>query len=177
MTNMNDRGVLHRKRRMMALRSLLGFADVAPISSGLAFAAVDEPTDALMSGLAQKAIAERQDTLLQCYASIAAEEVMVTVLVLRTPQGAELLPVELIERSKAKPLELITMNRKRCFSLDSRWQLRERKVLRQSRLKEALAAAQVRHEAMLENTNGEQAKWDPQIVIFQNGPDPLATNQ
>jgi len=175
MTIMNDRGVQHRKRRMMALRTLLGFPDKAPISCGLAFAAVDDPTDGLMSALARKAIAERQDTLLQCYASIAAEEVMGTVLILRIPSGAELLPVEVIERSKDKPLELITMDRKRRFFLDSCWQLSERKVLRQPRLNEALAAARDRHEAALANANGEQAKWDPQIVIFQNGPDPLAS--
>ena len=177
MTIMNDRSVQYRKRRVMALRSLLGFPDEAPISSGLAFAAVDAPTDALMAGLAHKAIAERQDTLLQCYASIAAEEVMVTVLVLRTPLGAELLPVELIERSETMSLELITSDRKRCFSLDRRLQLREKKVPPQSRLHEALVAAQLRHEAALANTHGEHAKWDPQIVVFQDGPDPLSPHQ
>ena len=174
MTNTNDRGVQHRKQRMMALRTLLGFPKDAPITSGLAFAAVDEPTDGILRGIAQKAIAERQDTLIHCYSSIAATDPFLTVLVLRTANGAELLPVEIVQRSTAKPLQLITTDRTRCFRLDSRWLLQETRVPSAAKLPKAIAAAQVRYDAALADTLGDHAGWDPQVVIFERGPASVA---
>ncbi|MEL7684462.1 hypothetical protein AAG594_09020 [Citromicrobium bathyomarinum] len=167
MTNTNNTGVQHRKRQMMALRKELGFPREAPITTGLAFAAIDEPNDRLLCAIAQKAIADRQDTLIHCYDSIAATDVMLTVLVLRTPSGAELLPVELVQRSKSKPLQLITIDQARCFRLDSRWQVQETRTPSAARLPEAIAAAQARYDAALEDTLAEQAEWDPQVVIFK----------
>ncbi|MEL7728700.1 hypothetical protein AAG612_04120 [Citromicrobium bathyomarinum] len=169
MTNTNDPGVQHRKRRMMALRKELGFPREAPITTGLAFAAIDEPNDTLLCAIAQKAITDRQDTLIHCYDSIAATDVMLTVLVLRTPNGAELLPVELVQRSKSKPLQLITIDHARCFRLDSRWLVQEARVPSAGRLPEAIAAAQVRYDAALADTVADQAGWDPQVVIFERG--------
>lgn len=169
MTNTNDRGVQHRKRRMMALRTELGFPNDAPITSGLAFAAIDEPNDSILCAIAQKAIAERQDTLIHCYSSIAATEPMLTVLVLRTSNGAELLPVEIVQRSKSKPLQLITTDRTRCFRLDSRWLLQKTRVPSAAKLPKALTAAQTRYDAALADTLRGHAKWDPQVVIFERG--------
>jgi len=174
MTNTNDRGVQHRKRRMMALRTELGFPKEAPITSGLAFAAVDEPNDAILCAIAQKAIADRQDTLIHCYASIAAIDPFLTVLALRTANGAELLPVEIVQRSTAKPLQLITLDRTRCFSLDSRWLLRETRVPSAAKLPKAIAAAQARYDAALTETLGDHAGWDPQVVIFERDPASVA---
>lgn len=170
MTNTNDRGVQHRKRRMMALRTELGFPREAPIMTGLAFAAVDEPNGAILCAVAQKAIADRQDTLIHCYSSIAATDPFLTVLVLRTATGAELLPVELVQGSTAKPLQLITTDRTRCFRLDSRWLLQETRVPSAAKLPKALAAAQGRYDAALADTLGDHAGWDPQVVIFERGP-------
>lgn len=174
MTNTNDRGVQHRKHRMMALRTLLGFPKEAPITSGLAFAAVDEPTDAILCAIAQKAIADRQDTLVHCYPNIAATDPFLTVLVLRTANGAELLPVEIVQRSTAKPLQLITTDRTRCFHLDNRWLLQETRVPSAAKLPRALAEAQARYDAALTDTLGDHAGWDPQVVIFERGPFSLA---
>ncbi len=174
MTNTNDRGVQHRKRRMMALRTELGFPKEAPITSGLAFAAVDEPNDAILCAIAQKAIGDKQDTLIHCYASIAATDPFLTVLALRTANGAELLPVEIVQRSTAKPLQLITSDRTRCFSLDSRWLLRETRVPSAAKLPKAIAAAQARYDAALTETLGDHAGWDPQVVIFERDPASVA---
>ena len=170
MTIMNDRGVQHRKRRITALRTELGFPKEAPITSGLAFAAIDDPTDELLCAIAQKAIAERQDTLLHCYESIAATDPMLTVLVLRTANGAEVLPVQIVQRSAAKPLQLITTDRTRCFGLDRRWILQETQVPSAAKLPKAIAAAQARYDAALADTFGDHASWDPQVVIFERGP-------
>ena len=167
MMNTNDRGVQHRKRRMMALRTELGFPNDAPISSGLAFAAVDDPNDAIMGAIAQKAIADRQDTLIHCYPCIAATDPFLTVLVLRTATGAELLPVEIIQRSTTKPLQLITTDRTRCFRLDSRWLVQESRVPAATKLPKAIAAAQARYDAALADALGEHGGWDPQVVIFE----------
>ena len=174
MTNTNDRGVQHRKRRMMALRKELGFPMEAPITTGLAFAAVDEPNDAILCAIAQKAIADRQDTLIHCYSSIASTDPLLTVLVLRTANGAELLPVEIVQRSTAKPLQLITTDRTRCFRLDSRWLLQETRVPSAAKLPKAIAAAEVRYDAALADTLGDHAGWDPQVVIFERGPASVA---
>ena len=174
MTNMNDRGVQHRKRRMMALRKVLGFPADAPINSGMSFAAVDEPNDAILCAIAQKAIADRQDTLIHCYSSIAATDPFLTVLVLRTATGAELLPVEIVQRSTARPLQLITTDRTRCFRLDSRWLVQETRVPSAVKLPKAIEAAQARYDAGLADTHSDHAGWDPQVVIFQTGPTDLA---
>lgn len=169
MSALNDHGVQQRKHRMMALRKVLGFPADAPINSGMAFAAVDEPSDAILCAIAQKAIADRQDTLIHCYESIAATDPMATVLVLRTANGAELLPVDFMQGSKTKPLQLITKDQARCFRLDSRWILQETRVPSAAKLPKAIAAAQRRYEAALANIADEHAEWDPQIVIFERG--------
>ena len=174
MTNTNDRGVQHRKRHMMALRKELGFPKDAPITTGLAFAAVDEPNDTILCAIAQKAIADRQDTLIHCYSSIVSTDPLLTVLVLRTANGAELLPVEIVQRSTARPLQLITTDRTRCFRLDSRWLLQETRVPSAAKLPKAIAAAEARYDAALADTLGDHAAWDPQVVIFQTGPDSMA---
>jgi len=170
MTNRNDRGVQHRKRRMMALRKELGFPKKAPITTGLAFAAVDEPNDAILCAIAQKAIADKQDTLIHCYSSMVANDPFLTVLVLRTANGAELLPVEIVQPSTAKPLQLITTDRTRCFRLDSRWLLQETPVPSVAKLPKAIAAAQARYDAAMADTRSDHAEWDPQVVIFERGP-------
>jgi len=174
MTNTNDHSVQLRKRRMMALRKELGFPKEAPITTGLAFAAVDEPNDAILCAIAQKAIADRQDTLIHCYASIAANDPFLTVLVLRTANGAELLPVEIVQRSTAKPLQLITTDRTRCFRLDSRWLVKETRVPSAAKLPKAIGAAQARYDAALADTRSGHADWDPQVVIFERGPASVA---
>ncbi len=170
MTNTNDRGLQQRKRRMMALRKELGFPKEAPITSGLAFAAIDDPNDEILCAIAQKAIAERQDTLIHCYPNIAATDPFLTVLVLRTANGAELLPVEIVQRRAAKPLQLITKDRTRCFRLDSRWLLQQTRVPSAAKLPKAILAAQARYDAALADTFGNHAGWDPQVVIFERGP-------
>ena len=174
MMNTNVRGIAHRKHQMMALRQLLGFPMDAPSNSGLAFAAVDEPNDGIITAIAQKAIMERQDTLVHCYESSAAKDVMLTILILRTPTGAEMLPVKLVERTRTRPLELITADRKRCFALDSRLQVREVKAPSLAKLPKALAAASARYEAVLAQPHSGEAIWDPQVVIFERGPFGLA---
>ncbi|MBH9537060.1 hypothetical protein [Novosphingopyxis sp. YJ-S2-01] len=163
-----------RKRHMMALRNELGFPKEAPIMTGLAFAAIDEPNDAILCAIALKAIAERQDTLIHCYSSIAATEPFLTVLVLRTVNGAELLPVEIVQRSTAKPLQLITTDRARCFRLDSRWLVQETRVPSAAKLPKAMSAAQARYDAALADTRIDGDGWDPQVVIFERGPATVA---
>lgn len=174
MTNTNDRGVQHRKQRMAALRKCLGFPHVAPLTAGLNFAAVDAQNEELLVGIAKKAILDRCDTLLHCYESVSAHDVDQTILVYRTPAGADLFEVEMVERSKSKPLELITTDGKRCFAIDRRFQLIETKAPPVAKLTKALKAAKRRYEAALGAENGENATWDPQVVIFQTGPASMA---
>ena len=174
MTNTNDRGVQHRKQRMAALRKSMGFPHVAPLTAGLNFAAVDAQNEEILVGIAKKAILDRCDTLLHCYESVSANDVDQTILVYRTPAGADLFEVEMVERSKFKPLELITTDGKRCFTVDRRFQLIETKAQPVAKLTKALRAAERRYEAALEGETGKNATWDPQVVIFQTGPDSMA---
>ncbi len=174
MTNTTDRGVQHRKQRMAALRKCMGFPHVAPLTAGLNFAAVDAQNEEILVGIAKKAILDRCDTLLHCYESVSAYDVDQTILVYRTPAGADLFEVEMVERSKSKPLELITTDGKRCFTIDRRFQLIETKAPPAAKLTKALRAAERRYEAALEGETGKNATWDPQVVIFQTGPDSMA---
>ena len=160
----------HRKRSMGALRAVLGFPQKAPLNAGLGFTAVDAPTDAILTTIAHQAIGSGQDTLVQCFADTAAEEPILTFLVLRTPTGAELLPVEVIEVAKDKPLQLITADRTRCFTLDSRLQVREVKALPASKLRKALAAASARYEAALARFDDGRAIWSPAVLVVERGP-------
>ena len=169
-----EQSLVHRKRSMGALRSLLGFPQDTPQNAGLAFAAVDAPTDAILTTIAHQAIGSGQDTLVQCFANTAAEDAILTFLVLRTPTGAELLPVEAIEIGKDKPLQLITANRTRCFKLDSRLQVCETKAPPASKLRKALAGASARYEAALARFDDGETNWDPPVVVFERNPASLA---
>ena len=169
-----EQSLVHRKRCMGALRGLLGFPQDTPLNAGLAFAAVDAPTDAVLTTIAHQAIGSGQDTLVQCFANTASNEAILTFLVLRTPTGAELLPVEAIEISKSKPLQLITADRTRCFKLDSRLQVCEVKAPPESKLRNALAAASARYDAALGRFDDNQAVWDPPVVVFERDPASLA---
>ena len=169
-----DHSLMHRKRCMGALRRLLGFPQDTPLNAGLGFTAVDAPTDAILTTIAHQAIGSGQDTLVQCFESRASREAMLTFLVLRTPTGAELLPVEAIEVAKDKPLQMITADRTRCFTLDSRLQVREVKAPPASKLRKALAAASARYEAALARFDEGQAVWDPAVLVVERGPASLA---
>lgn len=169
-----EQSLVHRKRSVGALRSLLGFPQHEPTNSGLAFAAVDAPTDAILTTIAHQTIGSGQDTLVQCFANTASEEAFLTFLVLRTPTGAELLPVEAIEIGKSKPLHLITVDRTRCFKLDSRLQVCEAKAPPASKLLKALAAASARYDAALARFDDGETIWDPPVLVFERGPNSLA---
>ena len=169
-----EQSLVHRKRCMGALRGLLGFPQDTPLNAGLAFAAVDTPTDDVLTTIAHQAIGSGQDSLVQCFANTAAEEATLTFLVLRIPTGAELLPVEAIEIGKSKPLQLITADRTRCFKLDSRLQICEVKAPPTSKLRKALAAALARYDAALARFDDGEAIWDPPVVVFERGPASLA---
>ena len=174
MMNTMDRGLQLRKRRMAALRRCLGFPHTAPCTAGLNFACVDQPTDEILVGIAEKAIGDRCDSLLHCYSSIVATEVDHTVLVYRTQQGADLVEVALVERSKASSLQLVSLDGKRCFSVDSRFQLTETKAPPASKLAKALAAAKRRYAAALQEETAANASWDPHVVVFGTGPSGIA---
>ena len=169
-----EQSLVHRKRCMGALRELLGFPRDTPLNSGLGFTAVDAPTDAILTAIAHQAIGSGQDTLVQCFESRASREVLLTFLVLRTPTGSELLPVEAIEIGKGKPLQLITADRTRCFKLDSRLQVCETKAPPASKLRKALAGASARYEAALARFDDGETNWDPPVVVFERNPASLA---
>ena len=174
MMNTMDRCLQLRKRRMAALRRCLGFPRTAPCTAGLNFACVDQPTDDILVAIAEKAIGDRCDSLLHCYSSIAATEVAHTVLVYRTQNGVEMLEVALVERSKSSSLELVSLDGKRCFALDSRFQLTESKAPPASKLAKALAAAKRRCAAALAQETATNASWDPHVVVFGSGPSGIA---
>ena len=174
MKNVYEQSLVYRKRSMGALRSLLGFPQDTPLNAGLAFAAVDAPTDDVFTSIAHQAIGSGQDTLVQCFANTASEKVILTFLVLRTPTGAELLPVEAIEIDKDKPLQLITADRTRCFELDSRLQVSEVTAPPASKLRNALSAASARFDAALARFDDGETNWDPPVVVFERGPTSLA---
>ena len=174
MMNTMDRCLQLRKRRMAALRRCLGFPRTAPCTAGLNFACVDQPTDDILVGIAEKAIGDHCDSLLHCYSSIAATEVDHTILVYRTQNGAEMVEVALVERSKSSNLELLSLDRKRCFALDSRFQLTETKAPPTAKLAKALSAAKRRYTAALEEETAANASWDPHVVVFGTGPSGIA---
>ena len=162
--------LVHRKRCMGALRELLGFPRDTPLNAGLSFTVVDAPTDAILTTIAHQAIGSGRDTLVQCYSDTAATEVILTFLVLRTPTGAELLPVEAIEIAKDKPLQLVTADRSRCFKLDSRLQVCEVKAPPASKLRKALAAASARYNAAFARFDDGGAIWDPAVLVVERVP-------
>ena len=166
----NECGEQHRQRRMMALLKVLGCPKNAPVPSGLACAAVDEPNDVILCGIVQRAIANRRDTLVHCYRNVGATDPFLTVLVLCTTNGAELLPVEIIEHRKPEPLQLITKDSTRCFRLDDRLLLHETRVPSKVRLPRAFAAAKARYDVALADTLRDHAGWHPPVVTVEGGP-------
>jgi hypothetical protein len=135
-------GACPRQKLVLAIGEGLGLPTTpGPGTDALNIGTMDYPSEEAIEMVARAAMQARQDTLMAMFADQTTQVCAGLALIYRTREGARVMEVEPCRLEPAKPLLLVTRDRRSAFALDERCILSSRSVPSRAKIERGVRRA------------------------------------